>query len=86
MSISVLLMVVFHYGVHGPRALSLVVVEPYYDHDPVQTLLLYLEVKTALVIPSKLKTVIYNFVQLMENMAIGPHGHSVLIHVVGAPN
>lgn len=50
----VLILYMLIFFVHGPRALSLVVVELQYDHDPVQTLLLYLEVKTALVIPSKL--------------------------------
>lgn len=51
---SVLLMVVSHSGVRGLRALQPAVVEPQFGHDPVQTHLRYMEVKTALDIPSNL--------------------------------
>lgn len=45
---SVLLMVDSHSGVRGLRALYLAVVEPQFGHDPVQTHLRYMKVKTAL--------------------------------------
>lgn len=54
MYISVPLMVGFLSGVHGHCALSLVVVEPQFDPDPVQTHLLYMAVKTALAQKNKL--------------------------------
>lgn len=47
-------MVGFLSGVHGHCALSLVVVEPQFDPDPVQTHLRYMKVKTALEMPNNL--------------------------------